>query len=105
MNLQMRNGIIQAGIVAAIVALIVSIAKFILRHPLVVKMLLLSLFLTIITFAINKFVILVSPYIVSNPITQMASAFGVMQGIAIYISIILSGFGVKQVLAFFRTTG
>ena len=77
--------------------------SFILKHPLVTKMLIFSFFLGIISSVISFFVNMVSPYLVTNQLFSIVSYFGVMDGLSIYLTIILSGFGVKQVLAFIRS--
>lgn len=47
---------------------------------------------------------MVRPYMVANSIFVLASYLGVLQALTLYITILLSGFGLKQVLAFVRST-
>jgi len=101
----MRGGFLPVvGLLAVIVTLFTNLATFILRHPLVVKMLLFTIFLALVHSGINFMADLVTPYIGTNSIIQMAAMFGVMQAISLYITIVLAGFGVKQVIAFLRST-
>lgn len=102
---QMRGGFVQfIGIGLSIIALITTIAKFILRHPFILKMMIFSLFVgligSMITFILGK----ASGYIVSNEITGLLAYFGILQALALFISILLAGFGTKQILAFVRST-
>ena len=102
----MRGGFVPIlGLVGFIGAWLTALAQFILRHPLVLKMLIFSIFITLVGSAITYMITLVQPYINSNSVTALAAYFGVMQGIALYLTIILAGFGVKQVIAFLRSTG
>jgi len=82
---------------------IASIASFIMRHPFVSKMMMFSIFTALLTLALTYVKTLVAPYIVTNSMMSLAAYFGILDGISIYITIIVSGFGVKQVLAFVRS--
>lgn len=82
---------------------IASIASFIMKHPFVSKMMIFTLFTSMLTIAITYIKGLVAPYIVSNELMALAAYFGVLDGISLYITIIVAGFGVKQVLAFVRS--
>jgi hypothetical protein len=46
---------------------------------------------------------LVIPYIVSNSLMSLASYLGVFDALSLYITIIIAGFGAKQILAFVRS--
>ncbi len=73
------------------------------KNPLIAKMLFFTIFVSVITFALSFLKDLVSPYLVSNNIFAIAGYFGVLDGLNVYITIVVSGFGVKQVLAFIRS--
>jgi hypothetical protein len=89
---------------ALIWSLLGSAFAFLVKHPFVSKMMIFSLFISLITFVIDFIIGLVAPYIANNGLFVIAAQFGVLQGISLYITIILSGFGAKQVLAFVRST-
>ena len=80
-----------------------SLASFIMRHPFVSKMMMFSVFTGLITLAISYIKTLVSSYIVNNSLLSLAAYFGILNGISLYLTIVLAGFGVKQVLAFIRS--
>lgn len=82
---------------------IASIVSFIIKHPFVSKMMIFSLFTALLTLALTYLKSLVAPYIVSNQLMALGAYFGVLDGISLYITIIVAGFGVKQVLAFVRS--
>ncbi len=77
--------------------------SFLVKNPFVNKMLIFAFFVAIIKTAISFFVTFVTPYLVNNPLFAVASYFGALDGLSIYITIIVAGFGVKQVLAFIRS--
>lgn len=77
--------------------------SFLLKHPLVTKMLVFSFFVGVINFVISFFVNMVSPHLLTNPLFATASYFGILDGVSLYITIVVAGFGVKQVLAFIRS--
>jgi hypothetical protein len=89
---------------ALIWSLLGSAFAFLVKHPFVSKMMIFTLFVSLITFVIDFIIGLVAPYISNNGLFVIAAQFGVLQGISLYITIILSGFGAKQVLAFVRST-
>lgn len=78
--------------------------SFLIRHPFVLKMMMFSVFIGLITYALDFFFGMVRPYMVTNSIFVLASYLGLLHAISLYLSIILAGFGVKQVLAFVRST-
>ena len=80
-----------------------SIVSFIIRNPFVSKMMIFSLFASLLTLAIGYLKGLVAPYIVSNGLMSLAAYLGILDGISLYLTIILAGFGVKQVLSFVRS--
>ncbi|MBU4109766.1 hypothetical protein KJ988_02065, partial [bacterium] len=61
----------------------------------------------VFTAVITAFVVyikgLVAPYIVSSSLMSLAAYFGVLDGLSLYLTIVLAGFGAKQVLAFIRS--
>jgi len=73
------------------------------KNPFVQKMLLFSFFLGVITASVTYLQSLVSPYISSNPYLAVGAYFGILDGISLYLTIVLAGFGVKQILAFMRS--
>jgi hypothetical protein len=73
------------------------------KNPFVQKMLLFSFFLGVITASVTYLQSLVSPYISSNPYLTVGAYFGILDGISLYLTIVLAGFGVKQILAFMRS--
>lgn len=88
----------------AILALLTSAFGFLVKHPFVLKMLIFTLFTGLIAFSLSFLFDLVRPYMVSNSIFVVASYLGLLQALALYITIVLAGFGAKQVLAFVRST-
>ncbi|WP_321777792.1 hypothetical protein [Sulfurimonas sp.] len=80
-----------------------SLAGFIMKHPFVSKMMIFTVFTALLTLAFSHLKGLVSPYIVGNSLMSLAAYFGVLDGISIYLTILVAGFGVKQVLAFVRS--
>ncbi len=82
---------------------IASIASFILKHPFVSKMMIFTVFTGLITVAVTYINDLVAPYIVDNSLFSLAAYFGVLDGLSLFLTILLAGFGAKQVLAFVRS--
>lgn len=80
-----------------------SIIQFIIRHPLVTKMLFFAVFTGLLTTAINYILNLLSPYVLDNQALVLASYFGVLNALSLYVSIVISGWGVKQVIAYARS--
>lgn len=80
-----------------------SIISFIIKHPFVAKMMMFSVFTALLTLAFTYLKSLVAPYVVSNSLMSLAAYFGILDGISLYITIIVAGFGVKQLLAFVRS--
>ena len=73
------------------------------KNPFVLKMMIFGLFLGVITASVTYLQGLVSPYIVNNSFLSIGAYFGILDGISLYLTIVLAGFGVKQVLAFMRS--
>lgn len=73
------------------------------KHPIVLKMMFFAIFTGLIAFALSFFFDMVRPYIVSSPILSVAYQLGMIQALALFITIVIAGFGVKQVLAFIRS--
>ena len=80
-----------------------TIISFIIKHPFVSKMMIFTVFTTLLTVAFSYLKSLVAPYVVSNSLMGLAAYFGILDGISLYITIIVAGFGMKQVLAFVRS--
>jgi len=70
------------------------------RNPVVIKSLFFPFFVSIVVFAANYLVDFIKPYFAGSPIYGLASYVGIFDGMAIYFTIIISAFGVKQVLRF-----
>lgn len=77
--------------------------SFIIKHPFVQKMMIFAIFLAVITAAVTYMQSLVSPYIINNSFLSIGAYFGILDGLSLYLTIVLAGFGVKQVLAFIRS--
>ncbi|MFT5874180.1 MAG: hypothetical protein ACI8WT_003140 [Clostridium sp.] len=73
------------------------------KHPLVTKMLIFTTFVALIGASVTFLKGLVAPYIVSNNMLALAGYFGLLDGLSLFLTIIVAGFGVKQVLAFIRS--
>lgn len=80
-----------------------SAFAFLTRHPIVMKMMFFAIFTGIIAAALTFFFDMVKPYIVTSPILSVAYQLGLVQALSLYITIVVAGFGVKQVLAFIRS--
>ncbi|MDP3587031.1 MAG: hypothetical protein Q8R58_03180 [Sulfuricurvum sp.] len=81
-----------------------SAFAFLVKHPFVLKMMIFAIFTSLVLTALDFMFDMVRPYMVSNSIFVLASYLGLLQAISLYITIIIAGFGVKQVLAFVRST-
>lgn len=90
--------------IAPVITFLTAVFAFLVKHPFVMKMMIFAIFTGLITFALNFMFDMVRPYIVSNSIIALASYLGVIQAISLYLTIIIAGFGAKQVLAFVRST-
>jgi len=77
--------------------------SFIAKNPFVLKMIIFPFFLGILAFAFIYLKSLVAPYIVNNSLLSLAAYFGIFDAISLYLTIIVAGFGVKQILAFIRS--
>jgi len=86
-----------------ILAFISAVIWFFTRHPFMAKMMIISIFYSLISFMIDYMETLVTPYIVNNNIMSLAAYFGVLDGISVFLTIILTGFGAKQMIAFIRS--
>jgi len=82
---------------------IASIVSFIIKHPFVSKMMIFTIFTGLIGSLVFYIKSLVSPYIVDNILFSLAAYFGVLDGLSLYLTIVLAGFGAKQILAFVRS--
>lgn len=78
--------------------------EFLVKHPFVLKMMFFTIFTGLVAFSLQFMFDMVRPYIVTNSIFVLASYLGLLQAINLYITIVIAGFGVKQVLAFVRST-
>lgn len=91
------------AIIPIIASAFASIITFIIKHPFVSKMMIFTLFVALIGASVLYIQTMVAPFVVNNSLLSMAAYFGVIDGISIYLTIVLSGFGMKQVLAFVRS--
>jgi hypothetical protein len=80
-----------------------SILGFASKNPIVAKMAIFTIFIAVITSALAFIKALVAPYLVTNSLFAVASYFGILDALSLYLTIIVAGFGVKQVLAFMRS--
>lgn len=76
---------------------------FVTKHPIISKMLIFSTFVGFLSFSIGFIKDFASPYIVTNSFMAVASYFGLLDGLSLYITIVVAGWGMKQVLAFVRS--
>ena len=83
-----------------IAGLLGSAFSFLVKHPLVLKMMFFPFFIGIILYAVNFFSEWLSPMISSVPGLGYAAYFGALDALAIYLSIVTAGFLVRQVLRF-----
>jgi hypothetical protein len=84
--------------------LLMAFFAIVVKNPIVTKMLFFATFITLLTISINYLLSLVKTYIVNIPILQIAYAFGIIQAISLFISILISGFAVKQLIGFVKNT-
>ncbi|MCX6051386.1 MAG: hypothetical protein NTZ60_02635 [Campylobacterales bacterium] len=87
----------------SVATILASALGFISKNPIVAKMLIFTTFIAIISYSLSFIKELVAPFLVSNAIMGFAGYFGFFDGLSIYLTIIVAGFGVKQVLAFIRS--
>lgn len=73
------------------------------KHPIVLKMMFFSMFLAILHYAISKFFLFVTPYIVDSPVLVIAYKLGLVSALSLYITIVLAGFGMKQVISYIKS--
>lgn len=92
------------GLFGWLFSLVGTVFEFLVKHPFVQKMMIFTLFMGLITAVLTFLFDMVRPYMVANSIFVLASYLGVLQALTLYITILLAGFGVKQVLAFVRST-
>jgi hypothetical protein len=90
-------------LIAAVASAFASIIAFIIKHPFVSKMMIFGMFITLLGLALIYLKSLVAPYILTSPLMVLGDYFGILDGIGIYLTILVSGFGVKQILAFVRS--
>lgn len=73
------------------------------KNPLVSKMVIFTLFTALIAVGVSYMQDLVAPYIVNNSLLSFGAYLGVIDALSLYLTIVLAGFGVKQLLAFIRS--
>lgn len=87
-----------------IVATLSSFFGYLVKHPFVLKMMIFGFFLLATQRFITFILSLVKPYVVQNTILNLACYFGLISALTLFISIIIAGFGAKQLLGFMKTT-
>jgi hypothetical protein len=92
-------------ILTAILNALFSFLGILVKNPFVIKMAIFSLFVGLVLAALSFLFGLVTPYVVNLPILGIAYALGIMDALKLYFSIIIAGFGVKQVVGFVKATG
>ncbi len=90
-------------VIMILVTAFASIVSFIIKHPFVSKMMIFGLFIALVGFGVSYMKDIVAPYIIDNSLFSLAGYFGVLDGLSLYLTIILAGFGMKQILAFIRS--
>jgi len=68
----------------------------------IVKLAIFVPFITVVYFIINYFINYIKPYIASFPISGVLCQFGIITGLNLFISILVTGFLVKQILSFWK---
>lgn len=99
--------IMRGGYVFILSAIATGLATFfglILRHPIIVKMMIFTTFTGLLTYSFSFIKALVTPHIVNNTLLSLLAHFGILDGISLYLTIIVSGFFMKQVLHFISST-
>lgn len=81
-------------------SVLVSAFGFLVKHPIVLKMMFFPFFITIILYSVSFFSDWLSPIIYGTAVLGYAAYFGVLDALAIYLSIVTAGFLVRQVLRF-----
>jgi hypothetical protein len=89
--------------VAWIVSALTSAFGFLVKHPLVTKMMFFTFFALAIHRAIGYLLTLLNQYLTEFTILNMLCYFGVIAAIQLFLSIVISGFAVKQLIAFMRS--
>ena len=90
-------------IAAWIVSALSSAFAFLVKHPFVTKMMFFAFFAVIIHRAINYLLSLAQHYFLDVSLLNMLCYFGVISAIQLFLSIVISGFAVKQLIAFMRS--
>lgn len=87
-----------------IVSALTSVFAFLVKHPFVAKMMIFGFFVLAIHRFIAFLLSLVKPYVIDNTILNLACYFGLISALSLFLSIIIAGFGAKQLLGFMKTT-
>lgn len=93
-----------APFIAPIVTFLTTVFAFLIKHPFVLKMMVFAIFTGLVASALSFVFGMVRPYVINNSIIALASYLGLIQAISLYLTIIIAGFGAKQVLAFVRSS-
>jgi len=91
-------------VAAWLVSALTAAFGFLVKHPFVAKMMLFSFFVLAVQRFITFVVGLLKPFLVNIPFLNLLCYFGVISALELLFSIVIAGFGAKQVLAFMRTT-
>lgn len=88
------------AVIPWIASLLGSVAGFVVKHPLVLKMMFFPFFVSIIMYAVTFISDMVQPYIVSNTAMALAAYYGVFDALSLLVSILAAGFLVRAVIRF-----
>ena len=90
-------------ILAPIIAFFSSFFLWMGKHPILAKAFFFSIFASLITEAIDWLLGFVTPYLTVYPsVYAIFCSFGLFDAVNLFVSILLSAWGVKQVIAFIR---
>jgi len=90
-------------LIPLIAAFFASVIGFIIRHPFVSKMMIFAIFIGLVSTGISYMFSIVQPYIFSSPYLGLLAYLGLVDALSMFLTIIIAGWGVKQILAFVRS--
>jgi len=67
-----------------------------------VKIVLFAVFIVVLYSVIDMFMNFFKPFLQTIPVTPYLCKFGFFTGLNLYLSILISGFSVKQILSFWK---
>ena len=77
--------------------------SFLIKHPLVLKMMFFPFFISILLYVISFFANWLKPMISGSVFLSVAAYYGAIDAVAVYLSIITAGFAVRSVLRYVTT--